>query len=390
VSRFAQRVTGFGPTIFSEMSRLAAEHHAVNLSQGFPDFDGPEPAKAAAIAAIQAGHNQYAQGIGHPGLRQAIAAHAARFYGQAVDPKTEVTVTAGATEALLAALLGLVDPGDEVIVFEPYFDCYVPDILMVGAVPRLVALRPTADPLNPLWTFDPAELAAAFNARTRLILVNTPHNPTGKVFTAEELGQIAALCQRWDVLALSDEVYEHLVYDGARHVRLATLPGMAARTITVSSHGKTFNFTGWKVGWSIAPADLSAAVRRAHQYITFCAPAPLQAGAAVSLSLEAAYFQALQAEYSRRRAFLLETLRAAGLRVGAPQGAYYLMADFAPLGFTGGDVAFCRWLTLEIGVAAIPASAMSPSATHWARFAFCKRLETLTAAAERLRRLRSA
>lgn len=388
----AHRVSTFGTTIFSEMSRLAAQHHAVNLGQGFPDFDGPQAAKDAAVAAIQAGENQYAVGSGHPGLRRAIAAHAARFYGQTVDPDAEVTVTAGATEALLAALLGLVNPGDEVILFEPYFDCYVPDVRMVGAEPRLVPLRPGLDAAG-RWEFDPDELAAAFNDRTRLILVNTPHNPTGKVFTAAELSLIADLCQRWDVLALTDEVYEHMVYDGARHVRLATLPGMAARTVTVSSHGKSFSFTGWKVGWSIAPAALTEAVRRAHQYITFCAPAPLQAAAAVSLALDDAFYQALSAEYQRRRDFLTAALRAAGFRVSAPEGAYYSMADFSPLGFDGDDVAFCRWLTTEIGVAAIPASAMYSAADQamarrWARFAFCKRLETLEQAAARLAKIR--
>ncbi|MBL8056994.1 MAG: aminotransferase class I/II-fold pyridoxal phosphate-dependent enzyme [Anaerolineales bacterium] len=390
----AHRVSGFGLTIFSEMSRLAAEHGAVNLGQGFPDFDGPEPAKDAASAAIRAGQNQYAPTTGTPALRQAIARHARRFYGQDLDPEAEITVTSGATEAMLAAFLGLLNPGDEVVMFEPYFDSYVPHCAMVGAIPRLVPLRPQAKADGAIeWVFDPDELAAAFNARTRLCLLNTPHNPTGKVFSEAELRLIAELCQRWDVLALSDEVYEHLVYPGARHTRLAALPGMAERTLTVGSSGKIFNFTGWKIGWAIGPAALSLGVRRAHQYITFCSATPLQGAVAAALDLDDEYYQALAADYTGKRDYLTGVLRAAGLRVSVPQGTYFCMADFSPLGFDGDDVDFCRWLTTAIGVAAIPASAMyaeaaKPLARHWARFAFCKRPETLAAAAERLQRLR--
>jgi N-succinyldiaminopimelate aminotransferase len=390
--RLSQRVAGFGTTIFSEMSRLAAEHGAVNLGQGFPDFDGPDPVKEAAILALRAGQNQYAVGIGQPALRQAIAAHARRFYNQTVDPDSEVTVTSGATETLFAAVQGLVDPGDEVVILEPYYDAYVPDVLMAGGVPRLVPMRP------PDWTFDPDELAAAFNDRTRLILLNTPHNPTGRVFSQAELGVIAALCRTWDVVAVSDEVYEHLVYDDARHVRLATLPGMEERTVSVSSLGKTFSFTGWKVGWAVAPPALTAAVRRAHQWITFATATPLQAAGAVALGLDDEFYLSFTREFQARRDFLADVLQNVGLRISQSQGTYFIMADFSGLDHPAlrgaDDVAFCRWLTTEVGVAAIPPTAFysdahKPLARQWARFAFCKRRETLEHAAERLQRLRS-
>jgi N-succinyldiaminopimelate aminotransferase len=361
--RPAHRVASFGTTIFSEFTRLAAEHGAINLGQGFPDFDGPEVVKAAAIAAIRAGDNQYAVSSGQPELRRAIAEHVWRFYGQAYDPDTEVTVVSGATEGLFSTLQGLVDPGDEVIVFEPFYDGYVPDTLMAGGVPRFVPLRP------PDWSFDPAELAAAFNARTRLIIVNTPHNPTGKVYGEAELGLIAELCQKWNVLALSDEVYEHIVFDGAKHVRLAQWPGMAERTVTISSQGKTFSFTGWKVA----------------------SVTPMQAAAAVALGLDEEYYRSLITEYQVKRDFLANALREAGMRVSLPQGTYFIMADFSPLGYDD-DVTFCRWLTTQVGVAAIPPSAFYSDehkylANNWARFAFCKKMETLEQAAERLRKV---
>jgi N-succinyldiaminopimelate aminotransferase len=383
--RPAHRVASFGTTIFSEFTRLAAEHGAINLGQGFPDFDGPEVVKAAAIAAIRAGDNQYAVSSGQPELRRAIAEHVRRFYGQAYDPNTEVTVVSGATEGLFSTLQGLVDPGDEVIVFEPFYDGYVPDTLMAGGVPRFVPLRP------PDWSFDPAELAAAFNARTRLIIVNTPHNPTGKVYGEAELGLIAELCQKWNVLALSDEVYEHIVFDGAKHVRLAQWPGMAERTVTISSQGKTFSFTGWKVGWVLAPPDLTLAVRRAHQWVTFASVTPMQAAAAVALGLDEEYYRSLITEYQVKRDFLANALREAGMRVSLPQGTYFIMADFSPLGYDD-DVTFCRWLTTQVGVAAIPPSAFYSDehkylANNWARFAFCKKMETLEQAAERLRKV---
>jgi N-succinyldiaminopimelate aminotransferase len=414
----AQRVASFGTTIFSEMSRLAMEHGAVNLGQGFPDFDGPEAVKEAAIAAIRAGHNQYAVGIGQPDLRRAIAAHADRFYGQSFDPEIEITVTSGATEALFAAIMGLVNPGDEVILLEPYYDSYPACVLMAGGLPRYVPLRPPPSPALPPqqgkgassppsppvaggeggrgdeagWAFDPAELAAAFGPRTRVIMLNTPHNPTGRVFGENELRVIAELCHKWNVVAVSDEVYEHLIFDGLRHVRLATLPGMRERTVTIGSLGKTFSFTGWKIGWSLAPPDLTAAVRRAHQWITFATSTPMQAAAAAALGLDDEFYQSLIASYQSKRDFLVSVLREAGLRVAVPQGTYFVMADFAPLGFDGDDAEFARWLIREIGVVVIPPSvffsdAHKPLARNWVRFAFCKKQDTLEMAAHKLRRL---
>jgi N-succinyldiaminopimelate aminotransferase len=386
----AERVATFGTSIFAEMSRLAVEHKAINLGQGFPDFDGPEMVKEVAVAAIRAGENQYAVSSGQPALRRALAEHSARFHGQSFDPETEVTVTSGATEALCAAVLGLVNPGDEVIIFEPFYDSYVPNVLMAGGVPRFVPLHaPTTERAD--WHFDPAELRAAFNDRTRLLILNTPHNPTGKVFTAEELAQIAALCVEWDVLAVCDEVYEHLVYDGVKHQRLAAQPGMGERCVVVSSHGKTFGFTGWKVGWALARPDLTSAVRRAHQFITFATSTPFQAAAAAALALEDSYYQALAADYQARRDYLAEALAATGLRLSIPQGTYFIMADITPLGYDD-DVAFCRWLTTEVGVAAIPPTAFYADehkalGRTWARFAFCKRRETLEHAVQRLARL---
>ncbi|MBM4421983.1 MAG: aminotransferase class I/II-fold pyridoxal phosphate-dependent enzyme [Chloroflexi bacterium] len=382
----AHRVSTFGTSIFAEMTLLANQHKAINLSQGFPDFDGPDDVKAAATAAIAAGQNQYALSNGQIDLRQAIAAHAHRFYGQAVNPDTEVTVTSGATEALFAAIIGLVNPGDEVILFEPFYDGYVPDVIMAGGAPRFVPLR------APDWRIDLDELATAFNNRTRAIVVNTPHNPTGKVYSRAELEAIAALCQKWNAVAISDEVYEHIIFDGAQHHRLAQLPGMAERTVTISSQGKTFSFTGWKIGWAIAPLDLTTGIRRAHQFITFAAATPMQAAAAYALGLDDEYYSTLAADYQRRRDYLVEALRRSGLEVGAPSGTYFIMGDISRFGFDD-DVAFCRYLTAEIGVAAIPPSAFY-SDEHkslgkaYARFAFCKRMETLERAAERLSRLK--
>ncbi len=382
----ADRVLGFGTTIFTEMSALAAQHGAVNLGQGFPDFDGPDSIKQAAIQAIQTGRNQYAVMSGASDLRQAIAAHSARFYGMAVDPEAEVTVTSGATEAIFAAVMGLVNPGDEVIVIEPFYDSYVPAVVMAGGVPVYVPLR------GPDWRLEPEELTAGFGPRTRLLLLNTPHNPTGKVFTEAELALLADLCRRWNVICISDEVYEHIVFPPARHVRMAAHPGMEERTVTISSQGKTFSFTGWKLGWAIAPPHLTLGVRRAHQFITFASAAPLQAAAAFALGLDDEFYQSLAAGYQARRDFLASALESVGLKVSLPGGTYFIMADITPLGFED-DAQFCRWLTSEVGVAAIPPSffyseAHKPLGQTWARFAFCKRQETLEAAAARLKKVR--
>ncbi|WP_225409199.1 aminotransferase class I/II-fold pyridoxal phosphate-dependent enzyme [Stigmatella hybrida] len=387
-SHLAGRVSGLGTTVFSEFSALAARHGAVNLGQGFPDFDGPDEVKEAAWRAIRDGTNQYAPSMGARELRVAIAEHAARFYGQQVDPDTMVTVTSGATEALLDAILGLVDPGDEVIVFEPFYDSYVANLAFVGATPRFVPLRPP-DAHHATWWFDGAELEAAFGPRTRLIILNTPHNPTGKVFTREELERIGALCERHGVTVLSDEVYEHIVFAPARHVRPSTVPVLADRTVTVSSMGKTFSLTGWKIGWIIAPPPLRDAVQRAHQFVTFATASPFQAATAVALRMPDAYFQTLEADYRVRRELLLSGLREAGLEAQAPEGSYFILADISKQGFPD-DVAFCRHLVTQGGVAAIPPSVFY-SAEHrhlgqgFARFAFCKTHGVLQEAARRLR-----
>jgi N-succinyldiaminopimelate aminotransferase len=383
--RLAARVAGFPTTVFSEFSALAARHGAVNLGQGFPDFEGPLEVREAAVRALREGLNQYAVGSGAPALRAAIAEHAERFYGQRVDPDTMVTVTSGATEALCDAVLGLVDPGDEVVLFEPFYDSYVANVVMAGGVPRYVRLRPP-DRDHATWWYDDAELEAAFGARTKLVVVNTPHNPTGKVFTRAELERIADLCLRHGAAALVDEVYEHIAF--ARHVRMATLPGMEDRTVTVSSGGKSFSFTGWKIGWAIAPPALRHAVQQAHQFVTFATAAPLQAAMATALRLPDRYFIELQASYAQKRDRLSVALEAAGMRPLPVEGTYFTMAE------TGADddFAFCRRLTTEAGVAAIPPSAFycdehKRFARGLARFAFCKTDEVLIEAAARLSRI---
>jgi len=384
----ALRIQGFGTTVFSEFSALALEHQAVNLGQGFPDFDGPDEVKEAAIKAIRDGVNQYAVGMGAPVLRQAIAEHSERFYGQQINPNTMVTVTSGATEALADVILGLVDPGDEVILFEPFYDSYVASVVLAGGIPRYVLLRPP-DAQHAQWWFERDELAAAFGPRTKLVLVNTPHNPTGKVYTRAELEFIAELCQRHDVIALADEVYEHITFPPARHVRMATLPGMAERTVTVSSGGKSFSFTGWKIGWVISTPSLRGAAQSAHQFVTFASAAPLQVAIAAGLRLPDAYFARLAADYLQKRDRLLQGINAAGLKTYAPDGSYFIMADFTPWGFNE-DFEFCRYLTREVGVAAIPPTAFygdahKPHGKTMARFAFCKTDAVLDAASSRLK-----
>ena len=374
-------------SVFERMSNLAVARGAVNLGQGFPDFPGPDFVKAAAHAAIDADFNQYAISHGAPRLRRAIAATWERDYGRAVDPDAEVTVTSGATEAIADAMLAFLDPGDEVVVFEPFYDAYVPVITFAGGVPRFVTLRP------PDWSFDPAELAAAFSPRTRLVLLNTPHNPTGKVFGRDELAQIGALAARHDALIVTDEVYDRIVFTdtGARHIPIATLPGMWERTLTLNSTGKTFSMTGWKIGYAVGPAPLNAALRAVHQFVTFATSTPFQEAMAIALetAAERGYYDQLRAEYTARRDLLAGALHAAGLPTLPVGGSYFLLTDIAHLGFPD-DAAFCRHLTAEIGVAAIPPSAFyaDPArAPLLARFCFAKRPETIAAAAERLARL---
>ncbi|MEP6993680.1 MAG: methionine aminotransferase [Acidobacteriota bacterium] len=379
----SRRLEGFGTTIFTEMTRLAEAHGAINLAQGFPDFDGPPLAKEAAIAAIRAGRGQYARMSGIRELHAALSDKYRRDAALDYAPDTEITVTSGATEAIFAAIQGTCDPGDEVVLFEPYYDSYKASVLMAGAVPRVVTLH------GPRWTFARDEVRAAFGDRTRAILLNTPHNPTGKVFTREELEFLAGLCLERDVLCITDEVYEHLVYDGA-HVSIASLPGMRERTITISSFGKTFSLTGWKIGWAAAPPELSAAVRAAHQFITFATATPLQHGAAVALAQAGPdYYTSLAADYREKRDFLVRELARVGFAVGSPAGAYFVCADFRPFGFDD-DQKFVRHLIEHVGVAAIPPSVFydRPERGRWyVRFAFCKKRETLEAAVERLEKL---
>jgi N-succinyldiaminopimelate aminotransferase len=384
----ARRVAGFGTTVFVEINALARQHNAVNLGQGAPDFDGPPEILAAAVKAVNSDLNQYAPGIGMRAVREAIALHAQRFYGQKVNPETEVLVTAGATEAVFAAILGLTDPGDEVIVFEPVYDSYVPNLIMAGVTPRYIALR------GENWSFDPDELASTFNRRTRAIIVNTPQNPNGKVYSRDELTVIAGLCEKHNVIAITDEVYEHILYDGVTHARLAMLPGMAERTLTISSLGKTFSVTGWKIGWAIGPQSLISAVNQAHQFITFAVASPLQAAAATALNLPFSFFENLRATYQAKRDWMIDALSKAGFAVYRPQGSYFIMADWrgvAPARVKN-DIEFAQWLTTEIGVACIPPSAFYQDCDkhlgkYLARFSVCKKDETLAAAAERLSRL---
>ncbi len=397
--RVAERVSRFGTSIFAEISALAAQCGAVNLGQGFPDFAGPAWVKAAAAAAVDADLNQYAPYQGVPRLREAIAATWQAHGWREVDPAREVTITSGATEALFGAMQALLDPGDEALMFEPFYDAYAPDVTMAGGVPRFVKLYPPGsgtvrpDPQAPIpdpqhWWFDPAELAAAFTPRTRLLLLNTPHNPTGKVFTRAELAQIAALCIEHNVTVVADEVYDQLVFGAAAHVPIATLPGMWERTLTLNSIGKTFSVTGWKIGYAVGPAHLTDALRAAHQWITFATATPLQVAAATALegALASDYYPQLRAAYAERYALLCQVLEAAGLPTLATEGSYFVIADISGAGFAN-DAAFCRWLVSEVGVAAIPTSvfyADPVTAPLLARFCFAKKLATLRAAGERL------
>jgi aspartate/methionine/tyrosine aminotransferase len=396
--RVSSSLRPFGTSIFAEITALAVKHSSINLSQGFPDFDAPEFLKRALADAVAGGHNQYARTQGVPKLNEAIAGWWRRFGGRELDPHAEITVTSGCTEALAACCLGLLERGDEAVVFEPYYDAYPPDLAMAGATMRAVTLRPSG---RGVFGFDAAELRAAFGARTRAVILNTPHNPTGKVFTREELGQIAALCIEHDAIVIADEVYERLTFDPARgHVSIACLPGMAERTVTLSSLGKTFSATGLKIGWAIAPPHLTAGVRAAHQFLTYATNTPTQHGAAVALAGDQgdAYVRELLATYAARRRFLCDALAGLGFGVVEPEGTYFIMADHTALserlGLLGDDgdpddFAFCRWLIEHAGVATIPPSVFydrKAEGRKLLRFAFCKRQETLDEAVGRMRR----
>ena len=381
----AEKLVPFGTTVFAEMTALAQRHGAINLAQGFPDFEGPSEIVEAAVEALRSGDNQYARSRGHPVLVEAIAEAQNRYYGLDYDPMDEVVVFNGATEGIAASLLGILNPGDEVVLFEPFYDSYLPCLAMAGAIPRFVTLR------FPDFALDEGALRAALNQHTRMIVLNTPMNPTGKVFTREELEVIAEVCLEHDLVALTDEVYEHLVFDEATHLPLASIPGMRERTLTLSSAGKTYSFTGWKVGWATGPHGLIDGAQAAHQFLNYTIATPLQTAVAYALSHHTHdYLATFRAEYEARRDFLVSALLEAGFEVSPPQGTYFILAGFRDL-FPGDDWAFAKWLTTEHGVAVIPPSAFyqadAEEGRSLARFAFCKKMETLEQAAERLRRI---
>jgi aspartate/methionine/tyrosine aminotransferase len=386
----SRKAASFTESVIREMTRLAIANEAVNLAQGFPDFPAPRELKEAAKAAIDADLNQYAITWGARDFRHAIAGKTERHYpGWRVDPDTDVTVVCGATECMIAAMMAILDPGDEVIVFEPFYENYGPDAILSGATPKFVRLYEPG-PDRPDWAYDPGELAAAFSDRTRAIIINTPNNPTGKVFQRHELEEIAALCRTWDVIAVTDEIYDHILYDGEQHVAMAALEGMADRTVTINSVSKTFSVTGWRVGWTVAPADLTNGIRKVHDFLTVGAAAPLQAAAAAALSMPAAYYQDLAAGYQARRDRLLAILEPAGFTCYRPKGAYYIMTDIAAFGFPN-DVEFARHLVADIGVAAVPGSSFYRTAgagQQKLRFCFCKKDETLNEAEKRLAKLK--
>jgi aminotransferase len=367
------------------MTRQANLYGAINLSQGFPDFAAPEEVKLAATDAIMRDVNQYAITWGAKSFRDAIAEKTSWYIGLEVDPEREITVTCGSTEAMIAALMAIVNPGDEVVVFEPFYENYGPDAILSGATPRYVALR------APDWSFDPDELAAAFNNNTKAIIINTPNNPTGKVFTREELESIASLCRKWDVIAITDEIYEHILYNGKKHVAMATIDGMRERTITINALSKTYSVTGWRVGYTIAAPEITQAIRKVHDFLTVGAAAPLQEAGAYALRLPRSYYDGLQELYRERRDRIIQVLKDVGFGVWDPDGAYYVMTDISKFGYAD-DQAFAHFLVKDIGVAVVPGSSFYHEpymGRDQVRFCFCKRDETLTAAEERLQRLKS-
>jgi aminotransferase len=382
--RTAERTSGLVESVIREMTRLALQHGAVNLSQGYPDFPAPREVKEAAKRAIDADINQYAITWGAKSFRDALAREASKTLGWDVNPETEITVCCGATEAMFASFMGVLNPGDEVVIFEPFYENYGPDCALTGAVPRFVRLRP------PGWTFTEEDLAAAFTDRTRAIVLNTPNNPTGKVFTRAEMETIARLCRRSDVIAITDEIYEHILYDGHRHIAIASLDGMRERSVTVNSLSKTYSVTGWRVGWAIACQELTSSIRKVHDFLTVGAAAPLQEAGATALALPRSYYEQLAADYKERRDLLLSILEDSGFACFKPFGAYYIMADISRFEFPN-DVKFVEFLIREIGVAAVPGSSFYSNPADGAqqvRFAFCKKLETLREVGRRLKRLR--
>lgn len=375
----------FTESVIREMTRLAMRHGAVNLAQGFPDFAAPAEIKKAAQDAIAADINQYAITWGAKALRDAIAEKFERTQGVTIDPEREITVCCGSTEAMMAAMMAIINPGDEVVVLEPFYENYGPDAILSGATPRFVKLRP------PNWSFDPQELASAFGPRTKAIILNTPNNPTGKVFQHAELEFIRDLCVRWNAFAITDEIYEHILYDGAEHISMARIDGMRDRTITVNGMSKTYSVTGWRVGWAIAPPEASAAIRKVHDFLTVGAAAPLQQAGAIALRLPESYYQKLAADYLARRDRMLSILERAGFACFKPRGAYYIMTDISKFGYPN-DVSFAKFLVEKIGVAVVPGSSFYNDPADGARqvrFTFCKTEKTLAAAAERLLKLQA-
>jgi len=374
----------FTESVIREMTRMAIQYQAINLSQGFPDFPAPAEIKRAAQDAIAADINQYAITWGSKNLRLSIAEKFAATTGISIDTEREITVCCGSTESIMASMMAIINPGDEVVVFEPFYENYGPDAIMSGATPRFVKLH------APDWTFDPVELAAAFGPKTKAIILNTPNNPTGKVFERAELETIRDLCVRWNTFAITDEIYEHMLYDGAQHIPICTLDGMRERTITINALSKTYSVTGWRVGWAVAPPDVSVAIRKCHDFLTVGAAAPLQEAGAIALKFPREYYEKLASDYAQRRERLLGILTTAGFKCFKPRGAYYIMTDISGFGFPD-DVAFAKYLVSEIGVAAVPGSSFyhNPSdGRTQIRFTFCKTEKTFQAAEDRLAKLK--
>jgi aminotransferase len=381
----SERALKFTESVIREMTRVCLKHQGVNLAQGFPDFPAPAEIKEAAVQVIRADFNQYAITWGTPALRQAIADKFAWYNGVSMDPEREITVCCGSTEAMIASLIAIVNPGEEVIVFEPFYENYGPDTILCDATPRFITLH------EPDWNFDEKELTRAFNNKTKAIIINTPNNPTGKVFSRKELQLIADLCLKWGVVAVTDEIYEHILYDGTKHISIVSLPGMRDQTITINSISKTYSLTGWRVGWAIAPYHLTASIRKVHDFLTVGAPHPLQEAAAKALRIDRSFYQTLADEYQERRNFLLGVLEDAGFRVWCPNGAYYIMTDVGHFGFPD-DVAFAFYLVEKFGVATVPGSSFYSNPSLGAtkvRFCFPKKMETLQRAAEKLRNFKT-
>jgi aspartate/methionine/tyrosine aminotransferase len=380
------KTESFTESVIREMTRLALQHDAVNMAQGFPDFPASNEVKEAARQAISDDINQYAITWGAKELRDAIARKFERTQGVRVDPEQEITVCCGSTEAMMASMMGIINPGDEVVIFEPHYENYGPDAILSGATPRFVQLRP------PDWSFDRDELARAFGSHTKAIIVNTPNNPTGKVFSREELEFIRDLCVRWNAFAVTDEIYEHIIYDGARHISMASLDGMRDRAITINGMSKTYSVTGWRVGWAIAPPEASASIRKVHDFLTVGAAAPLQQAGAIALELPPSYYQKLAESYLVKRDRMLGILNETGFRCFKPAGAYYIMTDISDFHF-GDDLSFSRYLVEKIGIAVVPGSSFYDDPSQGAsqvRFTFCKKESTLAACAEKLSKLRSS